>query len=77
MRVYTDNPYGYKICRVKKKGKSKNTLFKAYTYNQAVKMKRLILRNTRLYPKEKYETWHIIPISKSEVRSGIWREDPF
>ena len=77
----TNNPYGYKIC-YKEEGAAKYIRhFMAYTYRQAVSAKDGYIRfpprareDGRILNKPK---WVIIPIKYSEVRAGIWREDPF
>lgn len=75
------NPYGYKVCYTENRSRRVNRHFLTHTYRQAVKMKQHYLR----YPQHsrhdghrlRKPTWFIIPIRKSEVRDGIWREVPF
>lgn len=77
----TNNPYGYKIC-YKEDGVAEYIRhFMTYTYRQAVSAKAGYIRcpprareDGRILNKPK---WVIIPIKYSEVRAGIWREDPF
>lgn len=78
---YTNNPYGYKIC-YKEEGKSDYVRhFKTYTYREAIKAKNGYIRfpprareDDHILVKPK---WVIIPIKYSEVRDGIWLENPF
>lgn len=76
-----NNPHGYKIC-YKEEGKSQYIRhFMTYTYRQAIKARAGYIR----FPPKSRENnrplhnpkWVIIPIRDSEVRDGIWREDPF
>ncbi len=75
------NPYGYKVCYREKNKRRMIRHFLTYTYRQAVDMKQYYLK----YPQNAREdnhplykpTWFIIPIKKSEVRAGLWREVPF
>lgn len=81
MKVSMTNPYGYKVCYQEKAKKQIIRHFITHTYKQAKDIKRHYL----LYPPLsridnhvlKKPTWFIIPISKREVRDGIWRECPF
>lgn len=57
-------PFGYKV------QDGKETLFRAYTYRQAIEAKRYLY-------KYKNRATIIIPIQKSEVKDGIWRQVPF
>lgn len=70
------NSYGYKICLKKPFGHI--VRFKTYTFEAA----REIVAHFYKYPPEialriKKPVWVIIPIKKSEVMRGIWREVPF
>ena len=58
------NPFGYKI------QDGKETLFRAYTYREAIKMQKYLY-------KYKNRASVIIPIRHSEVKDGIWRQVPF
>ncbi len=75
------NPYGYKVCYREKYSPVTVRHFLTYTYKQAVAMKRLYLKHPQIARKDGHlltkPTWFIIPIKKSEVRAGIWREVPF
>ena len=76
-----NNPYGYKVCYKEAEEKKFITHFKTYTFHQAIHSLRYYLK----YPQRDREDnhilhepyWVIIPIKKSEVRAGIWHEDPF
>lgn len=76
--------YGYKVCYSEKGHKREiKRYFKTYTYKQAVKAKEMYLRFKDLRSRENYNhiikkpTWYILPITKQEVKQGIWRECPF
>ena len=74
------NPYGYKVCYKEKGSKVYVIKFLTHSYRQAVDMKILYLRappKTDGNKKLKKPTWFVIPIKKSEIRAGIWREVPF
>ena len=81
MKAETNNPYGYKVCYKEEGAKDYTSHFKTYTYRQAIKAKAGYIR----YPPRAREDghilknpkWVIIPIKHSEVRDGIWHEDPF
>lgn len=81
MKPNLNNPYGYKVCYKEKGAKDYIRHFLAYTYRQAKLAKNYYIR----YPTHSREDnhllrkpeWVIIPIKKSEVRAGIWREVPF
>ena len=77
----TNNPYGYKVCYKEEGAAEYIRHFMTYTYRQAVSAKTGYIR----FPPRAREDghilnkpkWVIIPIKHSEVRAGIWREDPF
>jgi hypothetical protein len=52
-----------------------------YTYHQAKQAKNFYVRYPPRARQDDHELkkpeWVIIPIKRSEVRAGIWREDPF
>jgi len=77
----TTNPYGYKVCYREKGKKRFIRHFLTYTFKQAVKAKEFYVQypqKSRITNRELVKPeWVIIPIKKSEVRAGIWREDPF
>ena len=75
------NPYGYKVCYREKGCKEYIRHFLTYTYNQALRARSYY----RKYPQKAREDnhpltkpyWVIIPVTKSEVKDGIWHEVPF
>ena len=75
------NPYGYKVCYKEKDRDEYTRHFLTYTYSQALSARRYY----RKYEKKSIEDnsplkkpyWVIIPITKSEVKDGIWHEVPF
>lgn len=75
------NSFGYKIC-YREPGKIRyRRYFKTYTYREA---KMAYLSFKRFPPKSREDghmlspaEWVIIPIKHSEVKDGIWLEDPF
>ena len=72
---------GYKICYREEGSKKYIRHFMTYTYQQAL----FSLSYYKRYPQRardddhplKNPTWKIIPITRKEVRAGIWREVPF
>ena len=81
MKPNINNPYGYKVCCQDKRLRTFICYFKTRTYKKAVEMKRYFARKPPKTQKNKRftkrHTWVIIPIKRSEVRRGIWRENPF
>ena len=81
MKTETSNPYGYKVCYKEEVAKDYTSHFKTYTYRQAVKAKAGYIRFPPRAREDghilKNPKWVIIPIQHSEVRDGIWHEDPF
>ena len=75
MKPNVRNPYGYQVCYKERSSRRYLRCFKTYTYRQAIQAKQYYLR----YPPKgaKKPVWFVIPIRRSEVRAGIWREDPF
>ena len=73
--------YGYKVCYREKGGKRYVRHFLAYTRRQAVYSLSYYIR----YPPPARDggralikpRWKIIPVSRREVKAGIWREAPF
>lgn len=73
--------YGYKVCYCENGNNNYIRHFKTYTYKQAVVAMDGYIR----YPPParndghilKNPKWKIIPISRDEVKAGIWREVPF
>ena len=73
--------YGYKVC-YREEGKARYVRhFMTYTRKQAVDMLNYYIR----YPPEAHDNrhilkkprWKIIPVSREEVKAGIWKEAPF
>ena len=81
MKAEMNNPYGYKVCYKEDGAKDYTSHFKTYTYRQAVKAKAGYIRFPPRAREDghilKNPKWVIIPIKHSEVRDGIWHEDPF
>ena len=77
----TNNPYGYKVCYKEEGAKDYIRHFKTYTYKQAVTARAGYIRFPPIAREDGHilnkPKWVIIPIKYSEVRAGIWREDPF
>ena len=77
----TNNPHGYKVCYKEEGDKRYTRYFLTYTYRQATEIIAMYVR----YPPPsredhhilKHPKWAIIPINKTEVKSGIWRQVPF
>lgn len=75
------NRYGYKVCYREQGETAYVRHFKTYTYRQAV----CAINEYILYPPNAREdghklnspTWKIMPVSRDEVKAGIWRECPF
>lgn len=73
--------YGYKVCYREQGKKRYVRYFLTYTFKQAMNAMNSYIR----YPPYERETgrklnqpeWKIIPITRKEVRDGIWRECPF
>ncbi len=81
MKKNTNNPYGYKVCYREAGMKDYIKHFMTYTYRQAANAKNGYIRfpprardDNHILNKPK---WVIIPIKYSEVKDGIWHEDPF
>jgi len=81
MKPNLNNPYGYKVCYKEKGGNEYIRHFLTYTYRQAKQAKFYYLKYPPRCREDNHELrkpeWVIIPVKKSEVRAGIWREDPF
>lgn len=63
---------GYKICQISKENKKILKIFLSKSFIQAVNIKKSFAnqnKNTKTY-------WNIYPISKSEIKLGIWKESP-
>ena len=81
MKPNLNNPYGYKVCYKEKGCREYIRCFLTYTYRQAKQVKHSYIRHPPRARDGEHEIkkpdWVIIPIKKSEVRAGTWREDPF
>ncbi len=81
MKPILNNPYGYKVCYKEKGCREYIRHFMTYTYRQAKQAKSSYISHPPRAREDDHELkkpeWVIIPIKKSEVRAGIWREDPF
>jgi len=79
MKPNLKNPYGYKVCFKRSRDKPPEYMFLTYTYKQAVEMKKYYYR----YPppdddgNKIISKWYILPITKKEMKSGIWQQAPF
>ena len=75
MKPNTNNPYGYKICYTKKPYKKQYvTKFLVHSFRRAMRIKREYV-TTRPHKRNK-RTWHILPITRAEVKRGVWKK-PF
>ena len=75
MKPIVNNPYGYKICYTEKPLKKRYvTQFKVRSFRRAMKIKREYVAKRRI--KHSKKTWHVVPITKREVKLGIWKK-PF
>lgn len=82
MKRSKHNPYGYKLCYREPGEIPYRRYFKTYTYRQAMKAKQSFLQYP---PRDRGNNhrvlfaveWVIIPIRHSEIKDGIWLEDPF
>ena len=78
MKPDLHNLYGYKVCYRERRSKRIVRYFIVRSYKSAVDMKMFYIR----YPPRERETdrqlnkptWLILPITRKEVLSGIWRE---
>lgn len=72
MKPILKNPYGYKICYTQKPIKNKYvTKFHIHSFRRAMRIKREYV--ARRKKKHNKITWHVIPITKTEVKRGIWK----
>ena len=73
--------YGYKVCYCELGKRRFVYRFLTYTYNDARNMLLYYLKYPPKCAKNNRELikpiWKIIPISRREVKAGIWREPPF
>ena len=81
MKPIINNKFGYKVCQNNKLDKSYvRVLFITRKYDTAKRVKEYHLNYTRKYLPKKLvnrTTFSIIPITKLEVKKGIWKQCPF
>ena len=81
MKPILNNSYGYKVCYKEKGCKEYIRHFLTHTYCQAKQAKHYYIKYPPKSREDNHELkkpeWVIIPIKRSEVRTGIWHEDPF
>ena len=71
------NPYGYKICYTKHRFKKQYIdIFHAHTYKTAMKIKKECVIHRKFKRGRKKFTYQVVPITKKEVKRGIWKK-PF
>ncbi len=80
MKASTNNAYGYKVCYIEKHKRRPHKRFITHSYKKAVEAKQAYYR----YPPPDRDgkdivnvKWEIYPITKQEVKNGIWYEVPF
>ena len=73
--------YGYKVCYKEANKKRYIRHFLTHTYKQAKAAMDGYIRYPPLSREDRHvlvnPKWKIIPVTKTEVRQGIWRECPF
>ncbi len=75
MKPILNNRYGYKICCTENPFKNRYvTKFKVRSFRRAMKVKREYVAKRQR--KRDKRIWHVIPITKVEVKRGIWKR-PF
>ena len=80
MKPNLDNKFGYKVCENNKLDKSYiRLLFITRKYNTAKQVKEYHIKDKYRLPKKLYKRlyYSIIPITKLEVKKGIWKQCPF
>ena len=78
---FSNNHNGYKVCYKEENSRQYIRYFLARTYKEA----KFVRYACILYPPTArddnhellHPTWRILPVRNSEVRDGIWRENPF
>ena len=74
MKASINNPFGYKICYTERRLKRRYvTKFMVHSYKRAKHLKKEYVLSE---PRKKRKTWHILPVTKKDLRRGIW-ERPF
>ena len=75
MKPILNNRYGYKICYTEKPLKKRYvTQIRVHSFRHAMKVKREYVAKRQR--KRDRKVWHVIPITKAEVKRGIWNR-PF
>ena len=73
--------YRYKVCYREQGSNVYVRHFMTYTYKQAVCARNGYLRFPPTAREDNHKlknpTWKIIPISRDEIKAGIWNEAPF
>ncbi len=73
--------YGYKVCYREQGGKRYVRYFLTYTRKQAMTAMAGYIRYPPVARDDGHTlqgpAWKIVPVSRSEVEKGIWREAPF
>jgi len=67
------NKNGYKICKICKKTKKILKVFLTHSFTQSVKLKKVFQNQN----KDTDTYYNIYPISKNEIKLGIWKESPY
>ena len=74
MKPILNNRYGYKICYTEKPLKKRYaTQIRVHSFRHAMKVKREYVARRKRKSKQ---IWHVVPITKAEVKRGIWKK-PF
>ena len=72
---------GYKVCYREQGDKRYVRHFLTYTYQQAVRALHYYIRDPPPSREDghilKKPKWKIVPVSRKEIKAGIWRECPF
>ena len=70
MKPNTHNPYGYKIC-CQERHRPFEFCFRVHSYKMANDIKQRYVVFQQHFKRRK--VYHIYPITKQEVKHGIWR----
>lgn len=71
MKPVLNNPYGYKICSQERPNKPFEVRFKVHSFKKANEIKQRYVVFQQHFKRRK--VYHIYPISKQEVKQGIWK----
>jgi len=79
MKPTLTSKYGYKVCFKKSRDAPFTYRFLTHSYKQAVDIKRYYYHSPPPDDNDKLiiSKWYILPITKKDIKSGIWREVPF